>query len=110
MERIVTYNHKIYSIREVFYMIYLIVVAHPDDEVLGAGATIFKLANNGHTVNVCILSGEVNARDQRPKIDELQEDVEKSMKVLGVKKVIIGDFPNIEFNKIGRASCRERVS
>ena len=24
-------------------MVYLIVVAHPDDEILGAGATIYKL-------------------------------------------------------------------
>ncbi|KYH30422.1 1D-myo-inositol 2-acetamido-2-deoxy-alpha-D-glucopyranoside deacetylase [Clostridium tepidiprofundi DSM 19306] len=43
-------------------MTYLIVVAHPDDEVLGAGATMYKLVQKGHLVNVCILSGEVNAR------------------------------------------------
>ena len=79
-------------------MSYLIVVAHPDDEVLGAGATIYKLAQAGHEVNVCIMSGEAEARKNRPKTDELQENIVSSMSILGVKRAITGDFPNIEFN------------
>lgn len=59
-------------------MNFLVVVAHPDDEVLGAGATIYKLSREGHVVNVCILSGEVNARDNRPATEELYEDVNNS--------------------------------
>ncbi|WP_269920180.1 PIG-L deacetylase family protein [Caldifermentibacillus hisashii] len=82
-------------------MAYLIVVAHPDDEVLGAGATMYKLAQEGHSVNVCILSGEVKVRNFRPTIDELNEDVNNSMRILGVDKVIKGNFPNIEFNNEG---------
>lgn len=42
------------------------VAAHPDDEVLGAGATMYKLAQEGHSVNVCILSGEVKVRAHQP--------------------------------------------
>lgn len=81
-------------------MNYLVVVAHPDDEVLGAGATMYKLAQEGHTVNVCILSGEVNARNHRPDTEELNEDVTNSLSLLGVKKVIKGEFPNIQFNTV----------
>ena len=82
-------------------MSYLVVVAHPDDEVLGAGATMYKLAQEGHSVNVCILSGEVNARNYRPTTEELNEDVNNSMNILGVDRVITGNFPNIEFNNVG---------
>ncbi|MFS0864582.1 PIG-L deacetylase family protein [Fredinandcohnia sp. 179-A 10B2 NHS] len=82
-------------------MSYLVVVAHPDDEVLGAGATMYKLAREGHSVNVCILSGEVNARNFRPTTEELNEDVNNSMNILGVDRVITGNFPNIEFNNAG---------
>ena len=39
-------------------MKYLIVVAHPDDEVLGAGASIYKWTRNGDSVDVCIMSAE----------------------------------------------------
>lgn len=81
-------------------MNYLIVVAHPDDEVLGAGATMYKLANEGHQVNVCILSGEVNARTKRPKTKKLFNDVDGAMSILGVNKTIKGNFPNIEFNNV----------
>jgi len=86
--------------RGLFGMVYLIVVAHPDDEVLGAGATMYKLAQEGHSVNVCILSGEVNARYNRPSINELNMDVRSSLQLLGVDKVMKGDFPNIEFNTV----------
>ncbi|MBS4200603.1 PIG-L family deacetylase [Bacillus sp. FJAT-49732] len=81
-------------------MSYLVVVAHPDDEVLGAGSTMYKLAQEGHSVNVCILSGEVNARNFRPATDELNEDVKTSMSILGVDRIITGDFPNIELNNV----------
>lgn len=79
-------------------MSYLIVVAHPDDEVLGAGATISKLVKAGRDVHVCILSGKAQARTQRPNDSELEEDTEHALNILGVKKRIIGDFPNIQFN------------
>ena len=36
-------------------MNYLVVVAHPDDEVLGAGATIHKLIKDGHKVAVAFI-------------------------------------------------------
>lgn len=81
-------------------MNYLIVVAHPDDEVLGAGATMFKLSSDGHKVNVCILSGDVEARKRRPELRELSNDIESSLKVLGVTKTIKGSFPNIKFNNV----------
>lgn len=79
-------------------MTYLVVVAHPDDEVLGVGATIYRLAQAGQQIHVCILSGKANARAYRPEPDELRKDMNSSSSILGVKKIITGDFPNIEFN------------
>ena len=43
-------------------MNYLVVVAHPDDEVLGAGATIHKLIEDGNKVAVAIMVSQVAAR------------------------------------------------
>lgn len=79
-------------------MNYLIVVAHPDDEVLGAGATIFKLIMQGNKVAVAIMSGHVAARNNRSAT--LSEDEEKAMSIMGVEKVYHADFPNIKMNTV----------
>ncbi len=81
-------------------MAYLIVAAHPDDEVLGAGATMYKLAQRGEEVNVCIMCGQAMARAHRPTDNELAEDTSSSMSILGVKRVFLGNFPNIQFNSV----------
>lgn len=77
-------------------MNYLFVVAHPDDEVLGAGATIHKLINEGNKVAVCIMSGSAAARKNLS--DTLAEDEAAAMSIMGVEKVYHADFPNIKMN------------
>ena len=79
-------------------MNYLVVVAHPDDEVLGAGATIHKLINEGHKVAVAIMVSQAAAR--RGLSSTLAEDEAKSMKILGVEKTYHTDFPNIKMNTV----------
>lgn len=77
-------------------MNYLVVVAHPDDEVLGAGATIHKLINKGNNVAVAIMSGHAAARANLS--ETLIEDEKKAMSIIGVEKVYHADFPNIKMN------------
>lgn len=78
----------------------LLVVAHPDDEVLGAGATVKTLAGQGYDVTSCFLSGEVNARQYRPSDDELRADTYEASRILGMKEPILGPFPNIKMNNV----------
>lgn len=79
-------------------MNYLIVVAHPDDEVLGAGATIYKLVKEGNRVAVAIMVSSVSARRNRSLT--LSNDEEKSMSIIGVEKTYHADFPNIKMNTV----------
>lgn len=81
-------------------MSYLIVVAHPDDEILGAGATISKLTQAKEEVNVCILSSKAEARQYKPDDNSLQNDCDEALKTLGVNQVFKGNFPNIKLNTI----------
>lgn len=85
-------------------MNYLLVIAHPDDEVLGAGASIYKLAKEGNQINVCILSGEVTARKARPELEDLVQDMNHAAELLGIQQIIRGSFPNIEFNTVPHLS------
>ena len=79
-------------------MKYLIVVAHPDDEVLGAGASIWKWTRKGDVVDVCIMCTEVKARAFRPEAKELDDDMHAALAYIGVNKEYEGNFPNIEMN------------
>ena len=78
----------------------LIVVAHPDDEVLGCGATAAALADAGHSVHCLILCGSADARRHRPDDDELVSDTLKSHAVLGLRPLPSGPFPNIRLNTV----------
>ena len=81
-------------------MKYLIVVAHPDDEVLGCGASMYKWSKNGDIIDVCIMCTEAKARAFRPKDNELDDDMNASTRFLGVNKKYEGSFPNIEMNTV----------
>lgn len=80
-------------------MHYLIVVAHPDDEALGAGASIYKWAKTDK-VDVCIMCTEAKARAFRPEDDDLDNDLNQALTYMGVDKLYKGSFPNIEMNTV----------
>lgn len=81
----------------------LCVVAHPDDEVIGPGATLARHAEEGDNVHVCILSDGVTSR-----YDEIDSEVEeeikqrknrsrKACKALGAS-VSFHEFPDNKFD------------
>lgn len=77
----------------------LIVVAHPDDEILGAGGLAWVHSRRA-PVHACILSGAVEARRARPEVAQLQADARQSCAVVGITDVVFGPFPNIAFNTV----------
>jgi len=80
----------------------LVIASHPDDEVLGCGATIAKLNKIGYKVFVLILSKGKNSRDLVTKDDFkiLNQEIQKSSKILGIKKLINLDFPDNKFDSV----------
>ena len=44
---------------------YSVVVAHPDDEILGCGATLAKMARTGYSVHSVIVSEGITSRKSK---------------------------------------------
>jgi len=72
-------------------MAVLILVAHPDDEVLGAGGTIARYSNEGIDVITVIFSSGEGSHPWLKKhvtIETREKETEKVSSILGAKKII----------------------
>jgi LmbE family N-acetylglucosaminyl deacetylase len=85
----------------------LVIAAHPDDEILGCGGTLAKLAGSGCEVFTLILGTGVASRyvanDTEKiahKIEKLREAMYKANEIIGVKKVFTEDFPDNKFDTV----------
>lgn len=79
-------------------MKYLLVVAHPDDECLGAGATIHRLVRAGNSVAVATMANQAAARVNLSSA--LAEEQARAFEILGIGKAYAADFPNIKMNTV----------
>lgn len=87
-------------------MVALVVAAHPDDEVLGAGGTMARLTTEGHTVITLILARGLEARlasgetADQSAMDQHRGNSERANRVLGVENVIFTDFPDNRMDSV----------
>lgn len=83
----------------------LVVAAHPDDEILGVGATAAKHVQAGDCVN-CVILGEGQAsrwnKDQVPAeiLSQLHADTLDAARIIGYHDVSFADFPDNRFDSI----------
>lgn len=85
----------------------LVVAAHPDDEVLGCGGTIARLANKGCEVYTLLLGRGIAARCDDKDCQNLSKETEELRKcanaanrIIGVKEVFDYDFPDNRFDSV----------
>lgn len=85
----------------------LVVAAHPDDEVLGCGATVARKVKEGYEAYTLILggcttSGEGERGGSVPpaRMKEIRSQADKANKVIGVKEVYRSDIPDNRFDKV----------
>ena len=84
----------------------LVIAAHPDDEILGCGGTIFNHTNVGDEVFVLIMSQGIDSRDKvknsLEKKNKLNKAAIKANKNLGVKKIFFEKLPDNSMDKFNR--------
>lgn len=81
----------------------LIVAAHPDDEVIGAGGTLARHAAAGDAVYVAVLTEGASAQypGEGERIAALKkEQTLQAAGLLGVSEVFTGDFPELRLDAL----------
>lgn len=74
----------------------LAVIAHPDDEILGCGATLRKLCDQGHHIFSVVLCADADARVDRPA--DLGRIATEAAAMIGVEDSALHHFKNIQLN------------
>ena len=94
----------------------LVIAAHPDDEILGSGATVHRCNSQLNSeVFALILSQGVASRDGLDKktfdneIKKNLEDVKSSAHIIGYKDTIVLDFPDNQFDSVSLLSVVKEV-
>jgi LmbE family N-acetylglucosaminyl deacetylase len=72
----------------------LVVAAHPDDEILGAGATLARHVDQGDEVHACVLSEGATSRYADAMVNELVDCGKKAADVIGFVSLRFEQLPD----------------
>jgi LmbE family N-acetylglucosaminyl deacetylase len=73
----------------------LVVAAHPDDDILGCGATLARLSAAGAGIRVLFLADGVGSRDDQPQRDsERRDDARRALGHVGVQDCAFANLPD----------------
>ncbi len=85
----------------------LVVAAHPDDEILGCGATMAKHVKAGDAVHVLILAEGVTSRDDKREkssrkqaLSALAKAAQAANNIIGVTSLTLLDFPDNRMDSV----------
>jgi LmbE family N-acetylglucosaminyl deacetylase len=90
----------------------LVIAAHPDDEVLGAGGAIAWHAKvNGDDVYVLFLTEGCSTQyvNCEEKIIQKKEEAAKANEILGVKEVFFENFPDMKLDTLPHVNINKSV-
>lgn len=71
----------------------LVIAPHPDDEVLGCGGTIARLADSGQEVHVAIVTRGYEPAFSAEGVEQVRGELAEAHKILGVAQCHFLDLP-----------------
>lgn len=96
----------------------LVIAAHPDDEALGCGGTVAKLASSGTAVHLTFLADGVGARSEadaslspvdHQALDQRRHSARRAANILGATSVSFDDLPDNRLDCIPLLKITQRI-
>jgi N-acetylglucosamine malate deacetylase 1 len=89
--------------------IVLVCAAHPDDEILGCGATMARHVAAGDEVHIVILVRDVTSRGAQGDEADSERAARRAGEVIGVRSVRCHDFPDNRLDSVDRLTIVKAV-
>ena len=89
----------------------LVVAAHPDDEILGAGGTLIKHVKSGDKVFCLILGEGILSRlgGKKTDVGKLHFATQQAGKIIGFKGIYFANFPDNSFDTVSLLVITQEV-
>ena len=87
----------------------LIVAPHPDDEVLGCGGTIARLADSGQEVHVVVVTRGYEPAFRNEEIEQVRVELAEAHKILGVAQCHFIDLPAAALDTVPAAKLNAAI-
>jgi len=94
----------------------LVVAAHPDDEVLGCGGTMARMASEGWAVHILILAEGATSRDpardaagRSDELSELKHCAREAADAVGAASLALADFPDNRMDSVDLLDVVKRI-
>lgn len=88
----------------------LIIAPHPDDEILGVGATMAKMVSQGDDVYVAIVTKGTEPKFCEESVQKTRAETTRAHDLLGIKETIYLDFPAAELDLVSEAELGQAIS
>lgn len=88
-----------------------VIMAHPDDEVLGCGGSISRLVREGNVVHIFIMASGLTSRGptENSALIELKIHAEKAVSRLGATSIEFADFPDNSMDGVNLLDVVKRI-
>lgn len=91
----------------------LVIAAHPDDEVLGCGGYIARYSEQNEVFTAIVTEGcsaQYKGRDVKEIIKQKKKSAFEAGRLLGVKRVVFGDFPDMKLDTVSHVDLNRFLS
>lgn len=91
----------------------LVIVAHPDDEVLGMGGSIAKFSSSGASVALLIITDGSSSQYRNADVTLIKEqkkiETQKSADILGISKIYYAYLPDMQLDTTPHIEINESI-
>ena len=88
----------------------IVIAPHPDDEVLGVGATISRFADMGTEISILIVSGHLPPLYDQKVFDTTKLEAERAFKIMNVSNWEFLEIPATTVHQIPVAELNSKIN